>query len=259
MRLKVWFNMINLRKEFVDNLEKYDYYYYKFNNYLYDNEMNDYILFDISEIITEFKKLLYPYNNDSSIEDEMFIYLCFYLYINGYYIVEFPNFWERPTDRWDLSYNKIRSSIIATDGYYGRVAWEDRRIFVNNLTIKKNKSIYISEKIDIMIKNISTRNASFEEMAIDEKLKEICNCIEYLLKKNGNFDNIDYSFSCGYLTNEIVKQFRNKLECFRHATIESLKERENYTETQKLFLIDYGIVIISYIQSFYEKKISNSE
>lgn len=250
--------MIDLRKEFVDNLEKYDYYYYKFNNYLYNNEMNDYILFDISEIITEFKKLLYPYNKGFSIEDETFIYLCFYLYINGYYIEEFPNFLERPTDRWDLSYNKIRSAIISNDGgYSGRVAWEDRRTFVNNLSFKKNKSINVSEKIDVMIKNISTRNATFEEMAINEKLKEICNCIEYLLKKDGNFENIDYNFSCGYLTDEIVKKFRNRLECFRHATVESLKERDNYTEIQKSFLIDYGILIINYIQLFYEKKSSN--
>lgn len=72
----------------------------------------------------------------------------------------------------------------------------------------------MSDDINKILKDISTRSANFREMELDEKLEVICNSIEYLLKpKNGaNFMNIDYSDSCDYLSDDIVKKFRNKLE-----------------------------------------------
>ncbi len=240
--------MIDLRKHFVDNIANYEYYSYKFGDYLIDYEMDEYKLYDDSDVIKEFKNLLYPYNKSYPVEEEMFIYLCFYLYSSGYLIENFPNFLDRPTDRWNLSYDKIRNSITSRDGYNGAVAWADRRIFIDNMKIEKTRSANISYDLDNMIKNISTRNASFQEMTLDERLKEICNCIEYILKQNGNFKVIDYSNSCEYLTDDIVKKYRNKLECFRHATADSLHERASYSDFQKEFLINYGILILNYIK-----------
>ena len=44
----------------------------------------------------------------------------------------------------------------------------------------------MSDDINKILKDISTRSANFREMELDEKLEVICNSIEYLLKpKNG--------------------------------------------------------------------------
>lgn len=93
-------------------------------------------------------------------------------------------------------------------------------------------------------------------MPQDEQLKEICNCIEYFLKNKNGFLKLDYNNSCGYLSDELVKKYRNTLECFRHASKESIKERERYNNLQKEFLIEYGILILNYIK---KEKISNEE
>lgn len=66
-------------------------------------------------------------------------------------------------------------------------------------------------------------------MTQDEQLKEICNCIEYFLKEKAGFWKLNYSNSCGFLNNDIARKFRNTLECFEHASNESIKERESYT------------------------------
>ena len=58
---------------------------------------------------------------------------------------------------------------------------------VVNLKEEKEEKIAVYEELDDKIKVISTRNATFNQMATDEKLKEIGNLIEYLLKDNGKF------------------------------------------------------------------------
>lgn len=70
------------------------------------------------------------------------IYLCNYLTDKGYYIEKFPKFLERPTDRCDFSYNKIREKIIERVGCDSSVQWADRRLFVNNLNFKKRSDHY---------------------------------------------------------------------------------------------------------------------
>ena len=106
-------------------------------------------------------------------------------------------------------------------------------MYVDSLHVLKRNSIDIPNDINKIIKYISTRNAKFQEMTQDEQLKEICNCIEYFLKEKAGFSKLDYNNSCGFLNNDIVKKFRNTLECFRHASMDSIKERESYTVEQK--------------------------
>lgn len=65
-------------------------------------------------------------------------------------------------------------------------------------------------------------------MLVDEKLKELCNAIEYLLKKDGNFLVLDYDNTCDYLDDSLVKAYRKKLECFRHSAEESIDERKSF-------------------------------
>lgn len=97
---------------------------------------------------------------------------------------------------------------------------------------------------------ISNRQASFDNMSTDEKLAEIANLIENLLKKNGKFVMPDYPKICfNYISNDIVASYRKKMHCFRHATDEAINERNSYSEEQKDFFVDYGLTIVKVIYS----------
>ena len=85
-------------------------------------------------------------------------------------------------------------------------------------------------------------------MSTDEKLAEIANLIENLLKKNGKFITPDYTKICfDYISDDIVTSYRKKMHCFRHATSDAVAERKNYTEEQKNFFVDYGLTIVKVI------------
>ncbi len=246
--------MIEIKTYFAETAYKHEYYNYKFSNLINSGIMTKFWIVDDEDAIEKFKELVLPYNANNPLIDvsnnECFIYLCNYLNDKGYYIEEFPKFLERPTDRWDFSYNKIREKIIERDGYYGSVQWADRRHFVNNLDFKKSSDHYISNDMNMILKKISTRDAEFVKMSLGEKLETICNCIEFLLKphkKSDKFIVLDYSDTLGYLSDEAVKEFRNILECFRHSTKEDLIKRDQITTEQKNFLINYGLLIIDYI------------
>ena len=87
-------------------------------------------------------------------------------------------------------------------------------------------------------------------MSTDEKLAEIANLIENLLKKNGKFITLEYSSICfDFISNSSVTSYRNKMQCFRHSTDESIIERSKFSEKQKSFLVDYGLTIVKAIHS----------
>lgn len=72
-------------------------------------------------------------------------------------------------------------------------------------------------------------------MSIDEKLAEIANLIESLLKKNGKFLTLDYSTICfDYISNDVVTSYRKKMHCFRHATDDAISEKNLFGRTKKL-------------------------
>ena len=90
-------------------------------------------------------------------------------------------------------------------------------------------------------------------MSTDEKLAEIANLIEGLLKKNGKFITPDYPKICfDYIANDVVKSYRKKMHCFRHATDDAISERKTYSEEQKSFFVDYGLTIVKVIHSLLE-------
>lgn len=245
--------MVDLCTYYKETVSENEYYICNFGlPYKYEI-IGSYWISDDVDAINKFKNLIMPYNERNRLEnihnEEKFIYLCNYLHNEGYYIKQFPEFLQRPTSRWDFSYNMIRDKLIEKDkNNNGIVSWKDRRIYVNSLEFISKKKYDISDEMNLVIQNISTRNASFEELSMDEKLKEICNAIEFLLKKDGKFLVLDYSNSCGYLSDELVKKYRNKLECFRHSTEEALEERKTYLVEQKNFLIKYGLLILDFIK-----------
>ena len=92
-------------------------------------------------------------------------------------------------------------------------------------------------------------------MALDEKIQEIANLIENMLKENGNFIKLDYaSFVFDYLSDETIKKYRNQMQCFRHSSEVALAERNDYSEAQKSFFVDFGIVIVKIIHELKSRR-----
>ena len=126
----------------------------------------------------------------------------------------------------------------------------DTKLRSDEKLAEKSNDVRVENNIDKMFIEISTRNARFENMTIDEKIKEIANLIENLLCADGNFIKLDYSKYCfKYIDDEIIKNYRKQIQCFRHASNNALEERKQFSKWQKEFLIDYGITIIKLIHS----------
>jgi hypothetical protein len=171
----------------------------------------------------------------------------------GFEIKEFPHVLARPpVDPCDFTYNDIRNRIIAQGGDdNGIVRYATRRTFVASLTFEQKSShIEVDDSINQKFVEISNRQASFNSMSIDEKLAEIANLIENMLKKNGKFITPDYQTVCfEYISNDIVTNYRKRMHCFRHSTAEAIAERKSYSEDQKNFFVDYGLTIVKAIYS----------
>ena len=162
-----------------------------------------------------------------------------------------------PVEPTDFTYGDIRNRIIAQGGDdNGTVRYATRRSFVAGLTFEqKSCHIELGDSINQKFIEISTRQASFNSMSTDEKLAEIANLIENMLKRDGKFVTPDYSkVCCGFITDSVVKDYRKKMQCFRHCSDEAIGERKTYSEEQKNFFVDYGLTIVKAIHSLLQKR-----
>lgn len=131
---------------------------------------------------------------------------------------------------------------------YDKKKIKEIKIEMEELKSENCGQIVVEEEVDELMQKISTRNAQFYQMAIDEKLKEIGNLIEFLLKRGKKFITLDYEkITLGLISEDDIKGLRKKVQCFRHSSQESLEERNTYTEKQKQFMIEYGIIICNLI------------
>lgn len=65
----------------------------------------------------------------------------------------------------------------------------------------------MNDSINQKFIEISTRQASFNSMHIDEKIAEIANLIENLLKQDGKFITPEYEdVCCGFIDDTIVRR-----------------------------------------------------
>lgn len=236
---------------FYGSIENVNNVYNIFSGY---TEVEDYEfeVYDAEEAIKKFRGLCQPEIDFSGNEDKCWFYLIsYYLYKLGYVIKEFPRLLERPPMMpYEFTYKEIRNRIIAQgDDDNGTVKYATRRKFVESLTFEqKSINVEIDDSINQKFIEISNRQVSFNNMSTDEKIAEIVNLIESLLKKNGKFLTLDYSTICfDYVSNDVVKSYRKKMHCFRHASDDALFERKSYSEEQKQFFIDYGLTIVKVI------------
>lgn len=255
---------MDLKEYYLQNVKETDYHYrfrktiqnsnVTYNIFTRYEETNDYQfeIFDVEEAITKFRELCQPDIGFSDNENKCWFYLItFYLDKMGYEIKEFPRVIARPpVEPTDFTYVEIRNRIIAQgNDDNGTVRYAVRRKFVSEFTfLQKSDHIDIDNDLDQKFINISNRQASFNNMSIDEKLAEIANLIENLLKKNGSFVSLDYSKVCfSYISNEMVTNYRKQMQCFRHATDSAIGERKKFSDEQKNFLVDYGLTMIKVI------------
>ena len=113
-------------------------------------------------------------------------------------------------------------------------------------TILNDVSEYISvsDDVDEILKKVSSRNMSFINMEVDEKIDSLNRAIENILKNDKKYIKTDSSFLfLNFITDDQIREYRTLTNCFRHGSDEMIKERAKYTEAQKVFLINYGLTI----------------
>lgn len=97
--------------------------------------------------------------------------------------------------------------------------------------VQKNENIDINDSINKKFIIISTRHESFSNMHIDNKLAEIANLIEHMLKKNGKFIELEYDKICfEFIDDSTIKKYRNKVQYFSHCTDEAISERNAHSK-----------------------------
>lgn len=255
---------MDLRKFYLENVSEEEYYYNfydliknineTYNNFegIQDNRDCKFLAYGIDDAIEKFKYLCQPENDKHNDEDKCWFYLVlFYLNKYGYIIEEFPRVIEHPPiDSFDFVNKEIRNKLIDEGkDNNGIVPYKERRKLIKNLTFtQKDNHIELLDAIERKFKEISNRKASFENMSMDERLAEIANLIENMLKKNGKFLSPDYSQICfDYINEDTIKRYRKKIQCFRHSSSQSISERESFTKEQKIFLIDFGLTVLKVI------------
>lgn len=256
--------MINLLDFYFDNIRK-DEYHYKFYDLLKDlyiegmlSEENHRVrpkfeVYDPLEALRKIIDLCEPSINEYTIFDNCLFYTsCYYIHRSGYRIKQFPNLVSRPyEDLFKFTYDDIRNRLISMGkGEANRsVIWAARRAFASEFELERIpgrtfKDLTLDEKFI----EISNRSASFSEMETDEKIAELNNMIEHLLNKDGKYLVLDYSpIALSYINDESIKIYKKNTQCFRHKSENALNEKNNYTDLQKEFLIEYGIIIVTTI------------
>lgn len=258
--------MIDLRAFYLEHVQPDD-YCYRFHELVdkvnmthnvfsgyHETDSAEFLVFDAEEAIEKFRELCQPGNEMMSKEDRCWFYLIsYFLDFCGYYIEQFPRVLSRPPeDPSTFTYGDIRNwafRLVLNDG--NTITYAVRRQLVAEMKfVKRSTTLEVGASLDEQFRMISTRDASFQDMSTDEKIQEIANLIEAMLKGKNGFIQLDYTpVAFGYIDDDTIKQFRKQVQCFRHASEQSIAERAAFTEEQKSFLIDYGTLICKTIHA----------
>lgn len=202
------------------------------------------------EAIRKFKDLCQPANSYGTELNCQFILICFYLYQNNYFIEEFPELLNTPLTLGEFAYGQVRTYLIGNNGENpNSVPWQSRRNLINQLRFKVSDSFYLQDQLNETFRIISTRGAEFHTMSNEEKLKEIANMLEFILKKKNIFLSLDTkALYFNYITNDDIISYRKRIQCFRHSSEESLEQRKELLPNIDFF-ISYGLTILAPLKS----------
>jgi hypothetical protein len=201
------------------------------------------------EAIREFKNICQKNSNYYNQEDKCWFYLLtYYLMKMGYEIKEFPELLRNPPTSPEVFISRDIMNKMLETVPVSLMTKRYRNHFIEKLTFKKVNYKTLNKDIESKFVEISTRSAGFNDMTIDEQLSEIVNLIENYLKKNDKFINVDYSLiALDFISEDIIRDYKGRLQCFRHASEKALNERKSFSEDQKLFMREFGIIIIETI------------
>lgn len=244
---------MDLTKYFFEHYEISEYPYY--DKYAKNISIDKYRTFplemiDEDQIINTWKGYLYP---SAYIEDEsydfIFLAMSFYLLNEGYIVKQFPDLLLKIENSFAISDGILKNATrikYGTDGR-GAVTWRSRRSFIDELILERtNNELTLESDLEKLVQEISVRNAKFTEMTNNEKLQTIRNAFENIGKNGKKYIEIDYALiSNGLITNNMILSFQKDLQCFRHGEASMIEKRESFSEESKLFMIDYGILILN--------------
>jgi len=252
--------MIDILKFFKSEYDSSS-FYSKYKNQLASIHDEQFIYTDRQEIVDKFRLICKPPETEYENDNNEFLLLSFWLNKNGYVIKEFPNLLSRPVSLHNFAYNDIRKYIQQQRGSNGQVAWQERRELCDNLSITTSTSFQLlPTDIEDKIRLISTRGAEFDSMAVDEKLQNLNNLIENLLKptNKGGYITVDYdTVFFGFISEDDVKQFRKRTQSFRHASEDTLRERASITDEEKILLSELGVFVVVHLYKHLNATSSN--
>lgn len=253
--------MINLLEYFDDNVKDTYYERYKFalkrsgqyyeDDYYYkESNILDYSVYDEIEMEEKFRSICQPSNYYSDYEETWFFLISFYFFKNKIYIRQFPKIFERPKGLAQFACDEIRKYAFNngyTNGDMTKVEWSVRRKIIDELIFEKNiQGVIPSDKTIELINMIESNSTSWQSMQLDAKLSALNNSIEYCLKNNGKFVSIS---NINHISDFIkCKEFRTITHCMRHGSKEALEERKKFSDSEKRFLVDYGVSLIHLIR-----------
>lgn len=214
----------------------------------------DFILRSESEILEEWKKCLDP--NVVDIKENIhntviFGVTSFWLYCNNYIIEQYPIFlkeWQKPSE---LTLRDLKIDTANLYGYNGQangVAWNDRRKYIKDLSIikKNNSHLPVSSDIESILHSVSSSNTEFQNMSLNEKLRTIRDSMENIAKVDGKYVEIPYDeITLGMISKIEVKEFSSLLQNFRHGDKDMIRKRDSLSNSQKLFMVDFGLLLIN--------------
>lgn len=243
--------MVDLTQYYIDNYDKNENEYYKQVCPISKACTVECHVIDLNDCFKRWKSFLYPGQKESLEANISFYIISYYLYNNGYVIDQYPRLLKEIDGPNDLSNGILKTDTRAKYGANGSmngVAWTDRTQYIESLTFSKNfdNEILLSDEIENLFFKISTRNAEFNSMTLDEKLENIRNVCANIGKQGDKYIDIPYEqISSGFITSDDVKRYEKEIQCFRHAESEMFEKRKSYSDQQKEFLIDYGKTILN--------------
>lgn len=209
-----------------------------------------YTVYDEIEIEEKFRLICQPSSGYSYKDESWFLLICFYYFKNKVYIRQFPELFKRPRGLTQFAYDDIRQYAFNngyTNGDMSKVAWSIRRQIIKELIFERSiQGIQPSEQIINLIHIIESNSSAWQEISLDAKLAALNNVIEYCLKRGGEFVEIPNIVNIFDFVK--CREFRNKTHCMRHGSEAALFERKILSNSEKQFLIDYGISLVHLIR-----------
>lgn len=215
-----------------------------------DPSLLEYKLYDEVELEDKFRLICQPPDNHTSEDESWFILISFYFFRHNIYIRQFPKLFERPKSLLDFAYTDIRQYAFDngyTNGNMTTVRWFIRRQIISELVFEKSgPGVIPTEEIVELINIIESNDTSWQKMSVDAKLSALNNVIEHELKRDGRFidipdiDNIYDFVKC--------REFRSNTQCMRHGSEEALRDRRKFNDSEKQFLVDYGVSLVHLIK-----------